>query len=74
MVSDDEYEFDLIDFGLQLTMTLGREFCSAESESDLEDSGVLPLVVVDEAAVVVQPVAAVQPGVDQPYQLTLLDE
>ena len=74
MVSDNEYEFDLIDFRLQLMMTLEREFHSAESESDLKDSGVLPLIVVDKAAVVVQPIAAVQPRVDQPYQLTLLDE
>ena len=74
MVSDDEDDFGLIDFGLQLMMTLGREFRSVEIVSDLEDSEVLPLVVVDEAAAVVRPVAAVQPGVDQPYQLTLLNE
>ena len=53
MVSDDEDDFGLIDFGLQLMMTRGREFRSVEIVSDLKDSEVLPLVVVDEAAAVV---------------------
>ena len=69
-----DIEDDLIDFGIQLGRTLRRGFQPAESELGLGDSGVLPVAVVDEAAVAAVPVAAVQLKVVQPPQLTLLNE
>ena len=56
---DNEADFKLIDFGIPLGRTSKRGFHFAEPELGLRDSEVLPIAVVDEAAVTVQPVATV---------------
>ena len=68
-----DIEDNLIDFRIQLGRTLRRVFHSTELELGPGDSEVLSIAVVDEATVTVQPIAAVQPKVDQSYQLTSLD-